>query len=67
MDQHIMKLVTSLAVFAVILWVVASITGMREQMTMRKHPSQRKMDPNSPVWQNSGVRGPLATSGGGVL
>jgi len=60
-EQKLLKLMAQLSFLALLIWVGAAALGKRSQLKVHKHPSDRKQDPNSPVWQHSGVKGPLAS------
>jgi len=60
MEQKAMKLMAQLSFLAVLVWVLAAACGKRRELRIAAHPADRRMDPNSPVWQHSNVKGPLA-------
>ena len=60
MEQQALKLMAQLTFIAVMVYVLAAAFGKRRDLRIAAHPANRRMDPNSPVWQHSNVKGPLA-------
>lgn len=61
MEQKLLKLTAQVGFLALLMYVGASVVGKRDELKLHRHPKDRRQNPDSPVWQHSNVRGPLAS------
>jgi hypothetical protein len=60
-EAKMLTLMAQISFLAVLVWVLAAAFGKRGDLKVASHPTDRKLDPKSNVWNHSGVSAPLAT------
>lgn len=63
MEGRILRLIAEVGLLALIVWVVAAAAGEANQVRVKRQPTARRMDRKSPVWNQSPVVAPSASSG----
>jgi hypothetical protein len=63
MEEKVLKLISQLALIALIVWVVASGVGKRDQASLKHGGAPRRQFRKSIVWNQSPVQAPSGSSG----
>jgi hypothetical protein len=63
MEEKVLKLISQLALIALIVWVAASAVGKRDQASLKHGRRPHRQDRKSIVWNQSPVQAPSGSSG----